>query len=348
MPPPAQYRPASFNVTSGDDDGSGYPSRQESTLLPGEVRTPAVRPTPLLGDWARGDTDLWDAKEEDHSCTPLNSYGRENLWSLPGDETSAGSAPPAHRQQLASFNVTTSETRDDDAARVQTTINEALAAAADHRHLFGQPSVMAPSNQTHFTQSSVSYTNTFTSHVVGTSNHALLPQQPHHVRFTVTSPSSDHNGGAAHDNNNADFLADPMAGASALGSRQNTTELLSKFRSQSEILSDELYFQAKMFPPPPPPNPPAETRRLRAELWYLIARKWDITQQMPPPPRSPLPGMEEEHKLRLQELTRVPYRGDRWLVQSDRWFQWLQENFDYPVENQPVVLSPTFVESLIA
>eukprot|EP00455_Lapot_gusevi_P005768 TRINITY_DN12467_c0_g1_i2.p1 TRINITY_DN12467_c0_g1~~TRINITY_DN12467_c0_g1_i2.p1 ORF type:complete len:206 (-),score=13.07 TRINITY_DN12467_c0_g1_i2:233-850(-) len=137
----------------------------------------------------------------------------------------------------------------------------------------------------------------------------------------------------------------------SLGSRQSSTDssaLLMKFRSQSEILSDELYFQAKSFPPPPPSNSPIETRRVRAELWYLIARKWDITQQMPPPPRSPLPGMEEEHRLRLQELTRVPYRGDRWLAQSDHWFDWVQKHFEYPAENIATVLPSSFVLQMVA
>lgn len=137
----------------------------------------------------------------------------------------------------------------------------------------------------------------------------------------------------------------------ALGSRQSSADaasLLHRFRSQSEILSDELYFQAKTFPPPPPPNPPGETRRIRAELWYLVARKWDITQQMAPPPRSPLPGMEEEHRLRLQELTRVPYRGDRWLAQSDRWFHWVQQHFEYPATNGCVPATPDLVLGLVA
>lgn len=125
--------------------------------------------------------------------------------------------------------------------------------------------------------------------------------------------------------------------------------LMNKYRSQSEILSDQLFFLAQMFPPPPPPSVPMETRRSRAELWYSIARKWDLTQRLPPPPRSPLPGMEEEHRLRLQELTRVPYRGDRWLAQSERWFHYVQDDvFRYPADNTPLPLDADVVLSLIA
>jgi len=132
-------------------------------------------------------------------------------------------------------------------------------------------------------------------------------------------------------------------------SSMDTEYLMNKYRSQSEILSDQLFFLAQMFPPPPPPTVPMETRRARAELWYSISRKWDLTQRLPPPPRSPLPGMEEEHRLRLQDLTRVPYRGDRWLAQSERWFRYVQDEvFQYPADNTALPLEPEVVLGLIA
>jgi hypothetical protein len=72
-----------------------------------------------------------------------------------------------------------------------------------------------------------------------------------------------------------------------------------------------------------------ESRRARADLWYLVASKWDITMTLPPPPRNPLAGMEEEFRLKLQELSRVPYRGDRWLARCEFWHNFVQNAFPY-------------------
>ncbi|GET91243.1 hypothetical protein, conserved [Leishmania tarentolae] len=106
-----------------------------------------------------------------------------------------------------------------------------------------------------------------------------------------------------------------------------------RHKSDSKYLSDLLHFHANFFPPPPPPRVPKEERRNRAELWYHYASKWDITHRLPPPPRTPLPEMELEYRMRLQEMTRVPYHGDGWLQMSERWFDVMQDLFDFPEDN---------------
>lgn len=106
-----------------------------------------------------------------------------------------------------------------------------------------------------------------------------------------------------------------------------------RHKSESEYLSDLLHFHANFFPPPPPPRVPKEERRNRAELWYHYASKWDITHRLPPPPRTPLPEMELEYRMRLQRMTRVPYHGDGWLQMGERWFDVTQMLFDFPDEN---------------
>ena len=311
-------------------------------LQPGEVRTPAARPTPLIGDWTRGDSTVWDSRDETSSqgtgYTPLNGFGqREDLWQISSSE------------QLAQQHLRSGDDDDTDVDAVRHTISQALAAsqeATSHHssHRGGFSTMTHPS--TSYTAQSQSYTSAGHDDASSAAPYATFAVSSGN-KFTVqhaTDPRSTR----------GDHLLSREVSAQeigSLGSRQSSTDssaLLAKFRSQSEILSDELYFQAKTFPPPPPSNSPIETRRVRAELWYLISRKWDITQQMPPPPRSPLPGMEEEHRLRLQELTRVPYRGDRWLAQSDHWFDWVQKHFDYPLENVATVLPPSFVMQMIA
>lgn len=106
-----------------------------------------------------------------------------------------------------------------------------------------------------------------------------------------------------------------------------------RHKSESEYLSDLLHFHANFFPPPPPPRVPKDERRNRAELWFHYASKWDITHRLPPPPRTPLPEMELEYRLRLISMTRVPYHGDGWLQMSERWFDVTQALFDFPDEN---------------
>jgi hypothetical protein len=104
---------------------------------------------------------------------------------------------------------------------------------------------------------------------------------------------------------------------------------LQQRKEASEMLSEELHRQARLFPPPPPLLAPMESRRSRADLWYFHAAKWDITMRLPPPPRNPLAGMEEEHRLKLQELSKVPYRGDRWMARCEFWHNFVQSTFDY-------------------
>lgn len=111
-----------------------------------------------------------------------------------------------------------------------------------------------------------------------------------------------------------------------------------KHRTQSEIITDQLHRQGQFFPPPPPPCCPDESARERAELWYRSAGKWDITNTIPPPPRSPLEGMDEEYNRQMREFTLVPYRGAVWLQQSEHWFAFVQKHFNHPEAN---VLSPS-------
>ncbi|KAG5471458.1 hypothetical protein LSCM1_01547 [Leishmania martiniquensis] len=106
-----------------------------------------------------------------------------------------------------------------------------------------------------------------------------------------------------------------------------------RHKSESKYLSDLLHFHANFFPPPPPPRVPKDERRNRAELWYHYASKWDITHRLPPPPRTPLPEMELEYRMRLPQMTRVPYHGDGWLQMSERWFDVTQALFDFPEDN---------------
>ena len=136
-------------------------------------------------------------------------------------------------------------------------------------------------------------------------------------------------------NHSTQFEATNNGGADAGG--EGTDQYFRGTRTVSELLSDRLHRDANTFPPPPPAIVPIESRRARAELWYYYGSKWDITHRLPPPPRNPLAGMEEEHRLKLQELTRVPYRGDRWLKQCQNWFTFVQDSvFQYPLENLPI------------
>jgi hypothetical protein len=57
--------------------------------------------------------------------------------------------------------------------------------------------------------------------------------------------------------------------------------------------------------------------------------------------------MELEHRQRLQELTRVPYRGDRWLAQSERWFDAVLKIFPMREHIVAEVLPRDFVLSIV-
>jgi hypothetical protein len=127
--------------------------------------------------------------------------------------------------------------------------------------------------------------------------------------------------------------------------RQDSSFAMQQFRTQSQVLSDELYFQSQWFPPPPPPRVPKESRRSRSELWYYYASKWDITHTQPPPPRCPLAQLEEEFALGLEAQTKVPYRGEYWLDRCNHWFRQLQSNFRPPEPHAPSFVEPTFVMS---
>ncbi|KAG5495977.1 hypothetical protein JIQ42_02861 [Leishmania sp. Namibia] len=148
----------------------------------------------------------------------------------------------------------------------------------------------------------------------------------------VLIPPSNYGGGYTVSAGNNGSTAPLMASARApYGAPGNGAAARQK--SESKYLSDLLHFHANFFPPPPPPRVPKDERRNRAELWYHYASKWDITHRLPPPPRTPLPEMELEYRLRLPQMTRVPYHGDGWLQMSERWFEVMQALFDFPDDN---------------
>lgn len=181
--------------------------------------------------------------------------------------------------------------------------------------------------------------NTFTtqsaSSVAGAS---APPQQP-----KMVFPEPIHDAPPAELGGRQESSISQRQDSSLGGLRQDTSLLAFQFRTQSQILSDELYFQSLWFPPPPPPRVPKESRRARSELWYYYASKWDITHTQPPPPRCPLALMEEEHAQGLAPQTKVPYRGEYWLDRCNHWFGWVQENFRPPEHHAPYIVEPSFV-----
>ncbi|CAG9579414.1 conserved hypothetical protein [Leishmania major strain Friedlin] len=145
------------------------------------------------------------------------------------------------------------------------------------------------------------------------------------------APSSNYGGG---------FMVSAGTGTTALSRVSARTPysthgngVAGRHKSESKYLSDLLHFHANFFPPPPPPRVPKDERRNRAELWYHYTSKWDITHRLPPPPRTPLPEMELEYRMRVPQMTRVPYHGDGWLQMSERWFDVMQALFDFPEDN---------------
>lgn len=132
----------------------------------------------------------------------------------------------------------------------------------------------------------------------------------------------------------------------------SSVDLAQQFRTASQQLTDELYAQAISFPPPPPILAPAESRRQRAELWYYFAVKWDITHQQPPPPRSPLPFMDEElqftpaQQQNAMNQFRYPYRGEYWMDRCNHWFDHVQNGFNWPPTSRVMALSKADVMDL--
>nr|CCC92557.1 unnamed protein product [Trypanosoma congolense IL3000] len=153
----------------------------------------------------------------------------------------------------------------------------------------------------------------------------------------------------------------PMVGVVGTGSQQcHYQQQRQQSKAYSEYLSDLLYFHADFFPPPPPPrglaflsdasqasaphlNSSEHTRR--AALWYHYARKWNITHRLPPPPRTPLPELQEQTDT---ALLRAPYDVSGWMKMCERWFHAAQQQFDYPVENVSLCLSPGFILQHVA
>lgn len=314
------------------DFALGDGGRQESVLEPGFVRAPKDMKPPTPMQWNRGDSLMWEQNAADvDKSTPLAGYGRDKdpfadaVASIsPTDErgrfpdTQASAQPPAAAQQLRAG--TSSERRLEQGM--------SFAAALLGRHPGSNASSPAAQQQQQQQQ----------------------PGAPDPMQLTVTEehdeppfhqPQSQNQRGGNRQSS-VQFHPQATAGGNGAGGarrreeggqlrRQTTSEaqLAAQFRSESQIMTDELHFQAKHFPPPPPIAAPSDSRRERAERWYYYAMKWDITHEQPPPPRSPLPLMDQE-KANPTMRDQFPYRGDYWLGRCQHWFEHLQNHFPYP------------------
>lgn len=144
--------------------------------------------------------------------------------------------------------------------------------------------------------------------------------------------------------------SDRQTSSEGLGPAQNSQQLPASgsdslvLRTESQQLSEELYHQALNYPPPPPVVAPIVQRKARANLWYQHTTKWDITHQMPPPPRSPLEFLEEEARTGVvNPQPRYPYRGEYWLSRCAHWASHVQEQFNWPPTKQASIAPPEFV-----
>jgi hypothetical protein len=100
---------------------------------------------------------------------------------------------------------------------------------------------------------------------------------------------------------------------------------------------------ASRYPPPLPVVAPMETRRERAALWHYHASHWDITYEMPPPPRNPLPQMDWERHMNVQSSVGVayPYRGEGWLALCETWAAAVHHYFRFkPQRARPAPTPP--------
>lgn len=315
-------RPSVFVVTSGsaprasntaddDDDGhgSGMPSRQDS-LLPGQIRHPTMQPpTPFL-DWARGDSQLWDSQPHVEPAAGSGGSGSGLDGGMPTAANGSGTAYDIWG-------------------------NGSNGTLGGVSHPFRQASSLFGEIDSD-------------GNAAGRDDAVLLPQA---LAEAVGSFASSPGGGGGSGGEGSFCLRGGAAtrlqdgSGDALVAQQQHLRLLhaQQRRDESAQLSAELHRQAEAFPPPPPLVAPMDTRRARADLWFFHAAKWDITMRLPPPPRNPLGGMEEEHRLKLQELTKVPYRGDRWLARCEFWHNFVQTTFEYPTGSD---VSPVAVQTI--
>lgn len=308
------------NTTTADDDGdddggSGMPSRQDS-LLPGQIRHPTMQPpTPFL-DWARGDSQLWDSLP--HGAPTAGSGSGSGMeGGLPAATTGSGGGG---------------------------------AAAAPGYDIWGSNDaalggVLHPFRQASSLFGDMDGGSAADGDDAGRDAALLLPQALAEAvgSFAASSPGSGGEGCVNARGGAATRLHG--GGGDALAAQQQHLRLLhaQQRRDESAQLAAALHRQAEAFPPPPPLVAPMATRRARADLWFFHAAKWDITMRLPPPPRNPLGGMEEEHRLKLQELTKVPYRGDRWLARCEYWHNFVQTTFEYPPGSD---VSPVAVQTI--
>ncbi|RNF15655.1 pterin-4-alpha-carbinolamine dehydratase [Trypanosoma conorhini] len=362
-------------------------SRQTS-LLPGQVRTPKYRVHSPITDWAATSSVFDDGcsaraglgvnGEESHyppsHTTPMTVYGQGDLWGNGGDfsaqvscafldalEPAASDAPPAVEATSASpptlpaASDTVSPTTAPDcptstasgasATSVECSVRAGVVSAAARA---GPPAAFPPPAELRYTASCIKYHH----------HHHLAPHVASlkDVAWSIIAAAGLPLSIACLD----DYItegqlqlpqppqaaqpSDPFA-PTASPSRPVAKAAPARRKTQSESLSDLLYFHANFFPPPPPPHAPMQTRLSRAALWYHYASKWDIAHRMPPPPRSPLPEMELERREQLLSLSRAPYHSDRWLKICEHWFEVIRQQFNYPTANTAVPLSRSFVLS---
>eukprot|EP00672_Neobodo_designis_P017336 CAMPEP_0174828198 /NCGR_PEP_ID=MMETSP1114-20130205/1192_1 /TAXON_ID=312471 /ORGANISM="Neobodo designis, Strain CCAP 1951/1" /LENGTH=341 /DNA_ID=CAMNT_0016061909 /DNA_START=199 /DNA_END=1224 /DNA_ORIENTATION=- len=293
----------------------GDGGRQESVLEPGFVRAPRDMKPPTPVEWGRGDSLMWETggKQADiDKSTPLAGYGRDK--DLFADAVSAIS--PTQNGPSDPFGGPPSSHNTGHpgpaAAGVRTTGSDAAATFA--AVLSGRAHLPADATEPSSRQ-----------------GQQQQQQQRPPNRLHPAGPGAVGPG-------RAPMLPSALDPEPQALTRQRTSEaeLAAQFRTQSQVLTDELHQQAKTFPPPPPIIAPQEQRRYRAARWYYYATKWDITHEQAPPPRSPLPLMDQETEARnngtrgRHESPNYPYRGEYWLKRCEHWFSHVQGHFSYP------------------
>jgi hypothetical protein len=311
------------------DFALGDGGRQESVLEPGFVRAPRDMKPPTPVEWGRGDSLMWDTSRpgDIDKSTPLAGYGRDK--DLFADAVSAISpnqpGPAQAGGAVDPYGVFPAAQRDGSPAGQAKAQHDAgasfaavLSGRAQQQHQ--PPAAVMPSEAMEPSGGRRGGPSQPHQHHQGGGAPPRAVQFPHHDHH-------HHDGGSSNNNNNNE--------PSTL-QRQRTSEadLAAQFRTQSQVLTDELHQQAKTFPPPPPIIAPAEQRRYRAARWYYYATKWDITHEQAPPPRSPLPLLDQENEARSQGVSSreapYPYRGEYWLQRCEHWFGHIQSHFSYP------------------
>jgi hypothetical protein len=348
----------------------GDQGRQESVIEPGYVRAPRDMKPPTPIEWGRGDSLLWEQRREDvDKTTPLAGYGRDKdlfadaVATISPTQTSTNFAFPPTSTAGGKSTVGPAGTFGQPrAGAVSGSTFASIVARGTHAGATGnaaatggttppassaaapliQESAFGAINRSPGAGSGGMFQTHHQQHGSrGNQGHPVQPQhhqhQQHQLSFTVTKTTEPPAGVrypaagsriAGHGGNLAPYRGeDPIT-------RQRTSEveLAAQFRTQSQVLTDELHHQCKTFPPPPPIIAPGESRRQRAARWYYFATKWDITHEQPPPPRSPLPLMDQESENPVigRDGPAYPYRGDYWLDRCAYWYNHIQETFPYP------------------